>query len=195
MGNAGFDNSKPGSSSIQFGTAEYVGAPGADHCQFCQQPIAGSYYRLQGAIMSRLRRAGARTSKEQPCQLHARPCYTVSAQPLLDLFFMQPLKLRLVLIIGYVSLAVGWMVGKAMMKGSAATAVAATRSPQPCLPMRRYPRRRFQSGFITRASISHMPPQQQQLADEQRSLEQEPDAPKHWSPPNLWLTLARLSCS
>src|SRR5208283_5163554 len=53
MSPARFDNSAPGSSPIQFGTAEYLGSPGADHCQFCQQPITGTYYRVHGAMACR----------------------------------------------------------------------------------------------------------------------------------------------
>src|SRR5258708_25692375 len=36
--------------SPQFGTAEYLGKPGNDHCQFCHQPIAGNYYRINNAM-------------------------------------------------------------------------------------------------------------------------------------------------
>src|SRR5690349_11138732 len=35
------------SSTPQFGTAEYVGTPGADVCQFCKQPISQQYYRVR----------------------------------------------------------------------------------------------------------------------------------------------------
>src|SRR5215510_8589126 len=38
------------SSTPQFGTAEYVGTPSADICQFCKQPFAQQYYRVNGAI-------------------------------------------------------------------------------------------------------------------------------------------------
>ncbi len=41
-----FNNPTP-----QFGTAEYIGKPGNDHCQFCHQPIAGNYYRINGAMV------------------------------------------------------------------------------------------------------------------------------------------------
>ncbi len=34
----------------QFGTAEYIGSAGSDHCQYCHQPIAGAYYRANGAM-------------------------------------------------------------------------------------------------------------------------------------------------
>jgi hypothetical protein len=33
----------------QFGTAEYTGKPGSDRCRFCQQSIAGRYYRANDA--------------------------------------------------------------------------------------------------------------------------------------------------
>ena len=37
-------------STPQFGTAEYVGSPGDDHCHFCQQPITAAYYRVNAAM-------------------------------------------------------------------------------------------------------------------------------------------------
>ena len=53
----------------QFGTAEYVGSPGDDRCHFCQQPVAGSYFRLNGAMACR---ACAETVQRQlPKDTHA----------------------------------------------------------------------------------------------------------------------------
>ena len=37
-------------STPQFGTAEYVGTPSADVCQFCKQPISQQYYRVRGQM-------------------------------------------------------------------------------------------------------------------------------------------------
>ena len=34
----------------QFGTAEYATKPGSDRCQFCQQPLGGTYYRVNAAM-------------------------------------------------------------------------------------------------------------------------------------------------
>src|ERR1051326_6540337 len=43
--------SDPSNTSIpQFGTAEYVGTPSADVCQFCKQPISQQYYRVRGQM-------------------------------------------------------------------------------------------------------------------------------------------------
>jgi recombinational DNA repair protein (RecF pathway) len=36
-----FNNPAP-----QFGTAEYTSQPAGDHCSVCQQPMAGTYYRV-----------------------------------------------------------------------------------------------------------------------------------------------------
>ncbi len=192
MSNAGFDNSKPGSSSIQFGTAEYVGAPGADHCQFCQQPIAGSYYRLQGATACRSCAEQAHALATDSHANYMRGLVYGIGAAIAGLILYAAFEIVTGLIIGYVSLAVGWMVGKAMMKGSSG-----------------HGGRRYQitAALLTYAAVSMAAipiwihyagehkshaSQQQQLADEQRSLDRKPDAPKHWSPPNLWLTLARL---
>jgi hypothetical protein len=64
MSNRGFDNSTP-----QFGTAEYLGSPAVDHCHFCQQPIAGSYYRINGEMACRACAQKAQT--ELPTESHA----------------------------------------------------------------------------------------------------------------------------
>src|SRR5579859_2019826 len=40
-----------GTSTPQFGTAEYAGTPGGDRCRFCQQPIGATYYRLNDGMV------------------------------------------------------------------------------------------------------------------------------------------------
>ncbi len=103
----------------QFGTAEYVGAPESDHCQFCHQPIAGNYYRVNGAIacpacaeMSR-----GELAKDTHAAYTRGLLYGIGAA-VAGLILYATFEIVTGIIIGYVSLAVGWMVGKAMMKGS-----------------------------------------------------------------------------
>jgi len=118
MSDASFGKSTPSSSPIQFGTAEYAGSPGADQCQFCQQPIAGSYYRLRGAMACR---SCAEQAHELSTDSHANYVrgllYGIGAA-IVGLILYATFEIMTGLIIGYVSLAVGWIVGKAMMKGS-----------------------------------------------------------------------------
>ncbi len=118
MSDPNFGQPKPGSSPIQFGTAEYVGSPGADHCQFCQQPIAGSYYRLQGAMACRSCAEQAHDLSTDNHANYVRGLLFGVGAAVAGLILYAAFEIMTGLIIGYVSLAVGWMVGKAMMKGS-----------------------------------------------------------------------------
>ncbi|MFZ0814573.1 MAG: hypothetical protein WAM78_03585 [Candidatus Sulfotelmatobacter sp.] len=109
-----FNNPTP-----QFGTAEYVGAPGSDRCRFCQQPIAGSYYRLNGAKACRA--CAEKLQSELPKDSHAdytRALLCGVGAALVGLIVYATFEIQTGIIIGYLSLAVGWMIGKAMMKGS-----------------------------------------------------------------------------
>jgi hypothetical protein len=114
MTNANIDNTTP-----QFGTAEYLGSPGADRCHFCQQPIAGSYYRLNGAMACR--GCAEKAQSELPRESHAdymRALLFGIGAAIAGLILYAAFEIMTGIIIGYISLAVGWMVGKAMMKGS-----------------------------------------------------------------------------
>src|ERR1017187_1975020 len=114
MTNTNFDNPTP-----QFGTAEYLGSPGADRCHFCQQPIAGSYYRLHGAMACRS--CAEKAQSELPRDSHAdymRALLFGIGAAIAGLILYATFEIMTGIIIGYISLAVGWMVGKAMMKGS-----------------------------------------------------------------------------
>jgi hypothetical protein len=110
----GFNNSTP-----QFGTAEYVGSPGTDRCQFCQQPIATNYYRLNGAMSCS--NCAQKVESEAPKDSHAayvRGLLFGIGAAIAGLILYATFEIMTGIIIGYISLAVGWMVGKAMMKGS-----------------------------------------------------------------------------
>jgi hypothetical protein len=103
----------------QFGTAEYVGSPGGDHCQFCHQPIAGNYYRINGAIAC----PGCAETMRGELAKDTHAAYTRGllygiGAAIAGMILYATFEIATGIIIGYVSLAVGWMVGKAMMKGS-----------------------------------------------------------------------------
>jgi len=103
----------------QFGTAEYVGLPGNDHCQFCHQPITGAYYRVNESM------ACAGCAEQVRGEL-AKDTHAAYVRGLLfgigaavaGLILYATFAIATGIIIGYVSLAVGWMVGKAILKGS-----------------------------------------------------------------------------
>jgi hypothetical protein len=105
--------------SPQFGTAEYLGNQGSDHCQFCHQPIAGNYYRINdamacGGCSEKMR--GALATDTHAAYVRALVFGVVAA--IAGMILYAVFEIATGLIIGYVSLAVGWMVGTAMMKGS-----------------------------------------------------------------------------
>jgi hypothetical protein len=103
----------------QFGIAEYLGKPGNDHCQFCHLPIAGNYYRLNNAMAcggcaEKMR--GALATDSHAAFVRAL-LYGLGAA-VVGMILYAVFEIATGLIIGYASLAVGWMVGTAMMKGS-----------------------------------------------------------------------------
>lgn len=111
--------SSPNNPTPQFGTAEYVGTPGNDHCQFCHQLIAGTYYRANDAM------ACPGCSEKMRGEL-AKDSHAAFVRGLLfgiggaivGLIAYATFAIVTGIVIGYASLAVGWLVGTAMIKGS-----------------------------------------------------------------------------
>jgi hypothetical protein len=103
----------------QFGTAEYMGTPGGDHCQFYHQPIAGNYYRANGAMScpSCAEKMRGELAKDTHAAYVRALLFGVGAA-VLGMILYATFEILTGIIIGYASLAVGWMVGKAMIKGS-----------------------------------------------------------------------------
>src|SRR5712672_1419633 len=109
-----FNNPTP-----QFGTAEYVGSPGADHCQFCHQPIAGNYYRANGAMTcpgcaEKIRGELARDAHAA----YVRALLFGVGAAIVGMALYATFAIVTGIVIGYAALAVGWLVGKAMITGS-----------------------------------------------------------------------------
>jgi hypothetical protein len=103
----------------QFGTAEYVGSPGSDHCQFCHQPIGGNYYRANGAMAcpacaEKMRGELARDTHAA----YVRALLFGVGAAILGMVLYATFAIATGIVIGYAALAVGWLVGKAMIKGS-----------------------------------------------------------------------------
>ena len=102
----------------QFSTAEYA-AGARDQCSFCKQPVAQSYYRINGALACPS--CADRARRDLPGGEHAayvRGVMFGAGGALLGLVLYAAVGIITGWIIGYVSLAVGYIVGKSMMKGS-----------------------------------------------------------------------------
>lgn len=107
------------SQTPQFATAEYAPSNATAKCMVCKQPIGGSYFQIKGAPV-----CAACTEKikaQIPRDSHAafvRALVFGIGGALLGFALYVIFALATGLIIGYVSLAVGFIVGKAMHMGS-----------------------------------------------------------------------------
>lgn len=103
----------------QFQTAEFEEQSKGDACCICRKPIDGSYYRINGAMACLA--CSERVRAQKPRDTHAafsRAVLFGLGGALLGLVLYSAVGILLHLVIGYVSLAVGYLVGKAMMMGS-----------------------------------------------------------------------------
>jgi hypothetical protein len=103
----------------QFGKAEYIGEPGSDRCATCSQPIVGTYYRVSGAMTCAT--CAAQSHTLQVNDSHAafvRGILFGIGGAILGLILYSAFGIITGLVIGYLSLAVGYIVGKAIMMGS-----------------------------------------------------------------------------
>lgn len=109
-----FNNPTP-----QFGTAEYVGSPGTDHCQFCHQPITGDYYRANNAMACPgcAEKMRGELAKDTHAAYVRAILFGVGAA-ILGMILYATFAIVTGIVIGYAALAVGWLVGKAMITGS-----------------------------------------------------------------------------
>lgn len=108
-------NSEMGTSP-QFETVEYAATPG--NCILCNQPISGSYYRVNGeqACSSCVTREGMVTRDN--ASHYSRALVFGIGAAIVGMIGYAAFEIITGWIIGYVALAVGWLVGKAMMTGS-----------------------------------------------------------------------------
>jgi ABC-type antimicrobial peptide transport system permease subunit len=103
----------------QFGTAEYLGTPGGDHCQFCHQPIGLTYYRANDAMTCPACAESMRgeLAKDTHAAFTRALIFGIGAA-ILGLVLYATFAIVTGIVIGYASLAVGWIIGKAMITGS-----------------------------------------------------------------------------
>lgn len=172
--------------SPQFGTAEYLGTPGNDHCQFCHQPVAGNYYRINKAMAcggcAEKMRGGLATDSH--AAFVRALLYGIGAA-IVGMILYAVFEIATGLIIGYGSLAVGWLVGTAMMKGSNGVGgrryqITAVLLTYAAVSMAAVPVWIHYGHQHERQQRQQMQ-EQQQLEDEQRQLEAESGRPS--SPP------------
>lgn len=107
------------SETPQFGTAEYQPEVGGDHCKTCGLAIAGSYFRINGAMTCSA--CAEQTGELLPKDTHggfARGVLFGVGGALLGLVLYSFVGIATGLEIGYVSLAVGYIVGRAIMMGT-----------------------------------------------------------------------------
>lgn len=106
-------------STPQFGTAEYQSKPGVDTCKSCNQTLTGRYYRINGALACE--RCTEQLKTQLPKDSHSafvRGLVFGIGGAILGLILYSVFGIVTGIVIGYVSLAVGFIVGKAMKFGS-----------------------------------------------------------------------------
>jgi len=109
--------SPPANSTPQFATAEYAGS--GDVCKSCNQAISGAYYRINGALACD--RCTTQLQTQLPKDSHAafvRALMFGIGAAVLGLIGYAAFSIITGIRIGYISLAVGWLIGKAMRTGS-----------------------------------------------------------------------------
>jgi hypothetical protein len=103
----------------QFATAEYASPGGAETCKSCNKPISGSYYRVNGSLacshcVSQLQ---GQLSRDTHSAFVRGMIFGVGGA-ILGLILYSTFGIITGLAIGYLSLAVGYIVGKAIRMGS-----------------------------------------------------------------------------
>ena len=103
----------------QFATAEYASPGGAETCKSCNKPISGSYYRVNGALACS--NCVTQLQSQLPNDSHSafvRGMIFGVGGAILGLILYSTFGIVTGLEIGYLSLAVGYIVGKAIRMGS-----------------------------------------------------------------------------
>jgi hypothetical protein len=103
----------------QFATAEFAGTNSEERCRICGAAIAGEYFRVNNQMACG--KCASEARKGQPTDSHAafvRALLLGAGASLLGLIFYSTFAIVTGWTIGYLALAVGWLVAKAMMKAS-----------------------------------------------------------------------------
>ncbi len=103
----------------QFTSAEYAHIPGTDRCRICGNLIATEYFRVNAQMACG--RCAEEAREGQPTDSHAaflRGLLLGAGAAVLGLILYATFAIVTGWTIGYIALAVGWLVAKAIMKGS-----------------------------------------------------------------------------
>lgn len=103
----------------QFGTAEYQTQSGSDTCKSCNQALSGRYFRVNGSLACE--RCTEQLKAQIPKDSHSafvRGLLFGVGGAILGLILYSVFAIVTGIVIGYVSLAVGYIVGKAVKFGS-----------------------------------------------------------------------------
>jgi hypothetical protein len=109
-------NVQPWHPSIRL--AEYKNT-GADVCVGCNKPLSGSYYRLNGKLAcdACVQRVKMRSPRDSHAAFVRAILFGIGGA-ILGLIIYSAFAILTGIVIGYVALAVGWLVATAMKKGS-----------------------------------------------------------------------------
>lgn len=103
----------------QFGTAEYKGTASGEICKACNTTITGEYYRVNG--VQACANCVEKVKQQMPKDTHSafvRGILFGVGGAIAGLIVYSLFWIITGIVIGYVSLAVGWLVGKAIKAGS-----------------------------------------------------------------------------
>lgn len=103
----------------QFATAEYAHIPGTERCRICGSLISGEYFRVNNQMACG--NCAAQAQAGQPTDSHAafaRGLLLGAGAAVLGLILYATVVIVTGWSIGYLALAVGWLVATAIMKGS-----------------------------------------------------------------------------
>jgi uncharacterized protein (DUF983 family) len=128
----------------QFEKAEYLGQPGANRCTFCKQETPHQYYRI-GSQMA-CPACAMQIQRAAPTDSHAafvRALLFGAGGAVLGLALYAGVEIATGWIIGYVALAVGFIVAKAMQMGSSGVGGRRYQIAAALLTMLPYLSRRF----------------------------------------------------
>src|SRR5260370_19726676 len=117
MADKDFSNPTP-----QFGTVEYAPKAGTDVCKSCNQGITGQYFRVNGSLACA--RCVDQLKNQIPKDTHvlfARGLAFGFGGAILGVILYSGFSIITGIAIGYVSLAVGWIIAKAIKIGSRGT--------------------------------------------------------------------------
>jgi hypothetical protein len=102
----------------QFGTAEYAST--GETCKSCKQPISGgNYYRINGMLACQ--RCTQQVQQQMPKDTHSayvRGVLFAIGAAVLGFILFAGFVIITGISLGYISLAVGWLIGKGMKMGS-----------------------------------------------------------------------------